>query len=71
MPPPCHVYDHKLGVNYDIAGSGWIVGAAVVGTSERKLFTVGVCPKAAARRAQSCDWQNLFDGDSEQGATSR
>jgi uncharacterized protein (TIGR02001 family) len=34
-------FDWKLGVNYDIAGSGWIVGAAVVGTSEKNLFTVG------------------------------
>ena len=34
-------YDYKLGVTYDIAGSGWIVGAAVIGTSEKSLFTVG------------------------------
>ena len=34
-------YDWKLGVTYDIAGSGWIAGAAVVGTSEKNLFTVG------------------------------
>lgn len=34
-------YDYKLGVTYDIAGSGWIAGAAVVGTSEKNLFTVG------------------------------
>ena len=34
-------YDYKLGVNYDIAASGWILGAALIGTSERKLFTVG------------------------------
>lgn len=34
-------YDYKLGVNYDIGGSGWIVGAAVIGTSEKTLFTVG------------------------------
>lgn len=34
-------YDYKLGVTYDIGGSGWIVGAAVVGTSEKNLFTVG------------------------------
>jgi uncharacterized protein (TIGR02001 family) len=32
------VYDYKLGVTYDIAGSGWIAGAAVVGTSEKNLF---------------------------------
>ena len=34
-------FDYKLGVNYDIAGSGWVVGAAVIGTSEKNLFTVG------------------------------
>ena len=34
-------FDYKLGVNYDIAGSGWILGAALVGTSEKNLFTVG------------------------------
>ena len=34
-------YDYKLGVTYDIGGSGWIVGAAVIGTSEKTLFTVG------------------------------
>ena len=33
--------DYKLGVNYDIAGSGWILGAAVIGTNEKNLFTVG------------------------------
>jgi len=32
------VYDYKLGVTYDIAASGWIAGAAVVGTSEKDLF---------------------------------
>ena len=34
-------WDYKLGVTYDIGGSGWIAGAAVVGTSEKNLFTVG------------------------------
>ena len=34
-------FDYKLGVTYDIAGSGWILGAAVVGTNEKNLFTVG------------------------------
>lgn len=33
--------DYKLGVNYDIVGSGWILGAAVIGTNEKRLFTVG------------------------------
>ena len=32
------VVDWKLGVTYDIAGSGWIGGLAVIGTSEKKLF---------------------------------
>jgi uncharacterized protein (TIGR02001 family) len=31
-------YDYKLGVTYDISGSGWIGGLAVVGTSEKKVF---------------------------------
>jgi uncharacterized protein (TIGR02001 family) len=31
-------YDYKLGVTYDIGGSGWIGGLAVVGTSEKKVF---------------------------------
>ncbi len=31
-------FDYKLGVTYDIAASGWIVGAALVGTNEKKLF---------------------------------
>ena len=32
------VYDYKLGVTYDIGGSGWIGGLAVIGTSEKRLF---------------------------------
>ena len=32
------VLDWKLGVTYDIASSGWIAGAAVIGTSEKDLF---------------------------------
>jgi uncharacterized protein (TIGR02001 family) len=32
------VYDYKVGVTYDIAGSGWIGGLAVIGTSEKNLF---------------------------------
>jgi uncharacterized protein (TIGR02001 family) len=31
-------YDYKLGVTYDIGGSGWIGGLAVVGTSEKRVF---------------------------------
>jgi uncharacterized protein (TIGR02001 family) len=32
------VLDYKLGVTYDISGSGWIGGLAVIGTSESNLF---------------------------------
>lgn len=32
------VYDYKVGVTYDIGGSGWIGGLAVIGTSEKNLF---------------------------------
>jgi uncharacterized protein (TIGR02001 family) len=32
------VYDYKIGVTYDIGGSGWIGGLSVVGTSEKSLF---------------------------------
>ena len=39
--PEDSYFDYKLGVTYDIAGSGWIVGAAMVGTSEKNFFTVG------------------------------
>jgi uncharacterized protein (TIGR02001 family) len=35
------VSDYQVGVTYDIAGSGWIGGASVVGTSEKNLFTTG------------------------------
>jgi uncharacterized protein (TIGR02001 family) len=33
-------YDYKLGATYDIGGSGWIGGLAVVGTSEKNAFLV-------------------------------
>lgn len=39
--PEDSYFDYKLGVTYDIAGSGWIVGASVISTSEKSLFTVG------------------------------
>ncbi len=41
--------DYKLGVNYDIAGSGWVAGAAVVATSEKNLFTVGDLSEGGGR----------------------
>ena len=31
-------FDYKVGVTYDIAGSGWIGGLSVIGTSEKNLF---------------------------------
>ena len=34
------VYDYKLGVTYDIAGSGWIASAAWVATSDKSWFLV-------------------------------
>jgi uncharacterized protein (TIGR02001 family) len=42
-------FDYKLGVNYDIAGSGWIAGLAVVGTNESRFFTVGDLSEGAGR----------------------
>ncbi len=42
-------FDYKLGVNYDIAASGWIVGAAVIGTNEKRLFTVGDLSEGGGR----------------------
>jgi uncharacterized protein (TIGR02001 family) len=34
------VYDYKLGVTYDIAGSGWIAGAALIASSDKNWFAV-------------------------------
>lgn len=42
-------FDYKLGVNYDIAGTGWILGAAVVGTSEKNLLLVGDLSEGAGK----------------------
>jgi uncharacterized protein (TIGR02001 family) len=42
-------FDYKLGVNYDIAGSGWIAGLAVVGTNESRFFTVGDLSEGGGR----------------------
>lgn len=36
--PKDNVSDYKVGVTYDVLGSGWIAGAAVIGTSEKGYF---------------------------------
>lgn len=43
------VYDYKLGVTYDIASSGWIAGAAVIGTSEKNSFVVSDLSEGAGK----------------------
>jgi uncharacterized protein (TIGR02001 family) len=43
------VWDYKLGVTYDIAASGWIGGLAVVGTSEKNLFTTSDLSEGAGK----------------------
>jgi len=42
------VWDYKLGATYDILGSGWIVGAFWVGTSEKDFFLTTENPPQAA-----------------------
>jgi uncharacterized protein (TIGR02001 family) len=34
------VWDYKVGLTYDIAGSGWVVGGYIVGTSEKNAFLI-------------------------------
>ena len=36
-----HVADYKVGVTYDVAKTGWILGASVIGTSKKEFFTTG------------------------------
>jgi uncharacterized protein (TIGR02001 family) len=43
------VYDYKVGVTYDIAGSGWIGGLSVIGTSEKNLFAVSDLSEGAGK----------------------
>jgi uncharacterized protein (TIGR02001 family) len=42
-------WDYKLGVTYDILASGWIAGAAVISTSDKKVFTVGDLSEGAGK----------------------
>ena len=43
-----NVWDFKLGGTWDIMGSGWILGAFWVGTSEKDFFTTAENPPRGA-----------------------
>jgi hypothetical protein len=43
------LYDYKLGATYDIGGSGWIGGLAVVGTNEKNAFLVSDASEGAGK----------------------
>jgi len=45
------VWDYKLGGTYDIAGSGWILGAYWVGTSEKDFFLTAENPARGAGKS--------------------
>jgi len=45
------VWDYKLGGTYDIAGSGWILGAYWVGTSEKDFFATAENPPRGAGKS--------------------
>ena len=45
------VWDYKLGGTYDIAGSGWILGAYWVGTSEKDFYVTAENPPRGAGRS--------------------
>jgi len=45
------VWDYKLGGTYDIAGSGWILGAYWVGTSEKDFFLTAENPPRGAGKS--------------------
>jgi uncharacterized protein (TIGR02001 family) len=45
------VWDYKLGGTYDIAGSGWILGAYWVGTSEKDFFATAEAPPRGAGKS--------------------
>ena len=47
------VWDYKLGGTWDIMGSGWILGAFWVGTSEKNFFLRRRAPQAVPARAAS------------------
>lgn len=46
--PKDDVWDYKLGGTYDILGSGWVVGAFWVGTSEKEFFFTAENPPEGA-----------------------
>ncbi len=39
--PKNSVWDYKLGMTWDIAGSGWMLGGFLVGTSDKDFFATG------------------------------
>jgi len=49
--PGDDVWDYKLGATYDILGSGWVVGAYWVGTSEKKFFMTAENPPDGAGKS--------------------
>jgi len=49
--PDDTVWDYKLGGTYDIAGSGWILGAYWVGTSEKDFFLTAENPPRGAGKS--------------------
>jgi uncharacterized protein (TIGR02001 family) len=49
--PDDNVWDYKLGGTWDIAGSGWILGAFWVGTSEKKFFLTAENPPQGAGKS--------------------
>ncbi|HQR20622.1 MAG TPA: TorF family putative porin [Burkholderiaceae bacterium] len=46
-----NVWDYKLGGTWDIGGSGWVVGAFWVGTSEKDFFATAENPPRGAGRS--------------------
>ncbi len=46
-----NVWDYKLGATWDIMGSGWILGAFWVGTSEKEFFLTAENPPRDAGKS--------------------
>ena len=46
-----NVWDYKLGGTWDIMGSGWVVGAFWVGTSEKDFFLTAENPPSGAGKS--------------------
>lgn len=46
-----NVWDYKLGGTWDIMGSGWILGAFWIGTSEKDFFTTAESPPRGAGKS--------------------